>query len=190
MSGDKYKVNVILYFILNLHAVWKTLWILISWLLKKPADLDLHCFQLSLYLFFKKVYIGISTVRPKLSCLCIICPLGQVKFSLDKCIIYFYLSLDKFKILSTSTPLIKEKHLTLFPLFTTIVICSFFCLSIFVAYRLYEPWSDCSLRRLGAVWSGDIVFSSAIKLIWSAFEYICSRRISTWTSQGKKKLAE
>ena len=24
-------------------SVWKTLWILITWLCKKPADLDLHC---------------------------------------------------------------------------------------------------------------------------------------------------
>ena len=40
------------------HVVWKTVKILIGWLLKKPADLDLHCFQLSLYLvsycFFKE----------------------------------------------------------------------------------------------------------------------------------------
>ena len=27
-------------------AEWKTLWILISWLLKKPADLDPQCFLL------------------------------------------------------------------------------------------------------------------------------------------------
>ena len=27
------------------HTLWKTVWLLISWLLKKPADQDLHCFQ-------------------------------------------------------------------------------------------------------------------------------------------------
>ena len=33
-------------------ALWKTVWrILISWLLSKPADLVLHCFQ-------KKTYLG------------------------------------------------------------------------------------------------------------------------------------
>ena len=75
-------------------------WILISCLLQKPADLDLHCFQLSLYLsslilFSIKFTFGISTVRAKLSCLYIICHLGQVKFSQDKYIMdfqwFFYL---------------------------------------------------------------------------------------------------
>ena len=42
--------NTILYFIFWLiitssHLALKTVWILISWLLKKPADLDLHCLQ-------------------------------------------------------------------------------------------------------------------------------------------------
>ena len=27
------------------HLALKTVWILISWLLQKPADLDLHCLQ-------------------------------------------------------------------------------------------------------------------------------------------------
>ena len=45
-----YKVNKILYFIfclinMSLHVALKTVWILISWLLQKPADLDLHCLQ-------------------------------------------------------------------------------------------------------------------------------------------------
>ena len=31
--------------ILNLHVVWKTVYVLIT-----PADLDLHCFQLRFYL--------------------------------------------------------------------------------------------------------------------------------------------
>ena len=45
-----YKVNKILYFIFSLiimssHVALKTVWIMISWLLQKPADLDLHCLQ-------------------------------------------------------------------------------------------------------------------------------------------------
>ena len=44
-----HKVNF-LYFIFRLiimssHVALKTVWILISWLLQKPADLDLHCLQ-------------------------------------------------------------------------------------------------------------------------------------------------
>ena len=50
-----YKVNKILHFIFLLiimssHVALKTVWILISWLLKKPADLDLYCLQESRYL--------------------------------------------------------------------------------------------------------------------------------------------
>ena len=45
-----YKVNKILYFIFRLITMillvaLKTVWILISWLLQKPADLDLHGLQ-------------------------------------------------------------------------------------------------------------------------------------------------
>ena len=45
-----YKVNEILYFmflliIMSSHVALKTVWILISWLLQKPADLDLQCLQ-------------------------------------------------------------------------------------------------------------------------------------------------
>ena len=77
------------------------MWILISWLLKKPvvkkpADLDLHCFQLSLYLVYtdlKEFMHGISKIRAKMSSLCIICSLEQVKFSLDKYFMDVYLSL-------------------------------------------------------------------------------------------------
>ena len=35
----------LLYHILLEAGVTKTVWILISWLLRKPADLDLHCFK-------------------------------------------------------------------------------------------------------------------------------------------------
>ena len=52
---DKLKISIYLSWDLLImnsqcHVVWKTVWILFSWLLQKPADLDLHCFQLSLYL--------------------------------------------------------------------------------------------------------------------------------------------
>ena len=45
-----YKANNFFYFIFGLiimssHDALKTALILISWLLKKPADLDLHCLQ-------------------------------------------------------------------------------------------------------------------------------------------------
>ena len=56
------------------------------------VDLDLHCFQLSLYLVsdcFEDFMNGISKVRAKLSSLCIICSMGQVKLSLDK---YIYMA--------------------------------------------------------------------------------------------------
>ena len=61
LSWDKYlslfnSVLLIGLIILNMHVVWKTVWILISWLLQKPADLDLHCFQFSLYIWFHTVF--------------------------------------------------------------------------------------------------------------------------------------
>ena len=47
-TSIKEVINTILYFVfrliyLNLYVIQKSVWILISWLLKKPADLDLHC---------------------------------------------------------------------------------------------------------------------------------------------------
>ena len=77
--------------------------ILTSWLLKKPVDLDLHCFQLSLCLL-KEFMHGVSKVRAKMSSLSIICSLGQVKLSLDKYIMDIYLSLSKYKILLFAHP--------------------------------------------------------------------------------------
>ena len=59
LSLDKCKICIklikILYFIFLLiimssHVALKTVWILSSWLLKKPADLELHCLQESWYL--------------------------------------------------------------------------------------------------------------------------------------------
>ena len=66
------------------HVVWKTVQILIRWVLKKPADLDLHCFQLSLYVvlyccFFKNQQSTEFFVY------------YQVKYSLDKYIMTIYL---------------------------------------------------------------------------------------------------
>ena len=88
------------------------MWILISWLLQKPADLDLHCFQekpadqdpycLQELIWFHTVFERInslSTVRYKL-----ICSFGQVKYSTDKYILAFCLSLDKYNFF-ISTPL-------------------------------------------------------------------------------------
>ena len=63
---QKYKVNKILYFIfwliiMSSYVALKTMCILISWLLLKPADLDLHCLQEKWYLhgfiLFSKVSI-------------------------------------------------------------------------------------------------------------------------------------
>ena len=46
------KVKTIVYIIFHIliiitssHVALKTVWIQFSWLLKKPADLDLHCLQ-------------------------------------------------------------------------------------------------------------------------------------------------
>ena len=53
--------------------------------LKKPADLDSHCFQLRLYLFsycfLKSLCMIISKVRgSSRGSLCIICSLGHVHY--------------------------------------------------------------------------------------------------------------
>ena len=100
-----FKVNKILYFIfwliiMSSHVALKTVWILISWLLQKPADMDLHCTQESWYL----QCMGFHTVFESVNCFSterykLICTIGQVKFSLDKYITAIYLSLDKQKIL-------------------------------------------------------------------------------------------
>ena len=72
------KNNTILYFIFWLiitssHVVLKKVWILISWLLQKPADLNLHCLQESWYLvsycFLNCQRVNcLSTERYKLIC--------------------------------------------------------------------------------------------------------------------------
>ena len=60
---------------------------------EKPADQDQYCLQELIYIWFHTVFEQINfliTVRYKL-----ICCFGQVKSSVDKYILAFYLSLDK-----------------------------------------------------------------------------------------------
>ena len=87
------------------HLALKTVWILIRWLRQKPADLDLHCLQekpadQGSYCLQELIYIWFHTVFDRINCLStvrykLICSFGQVKFSTDKYILAFYLSLDK-----------------------------------------------------------------------------------------------
>ena len=87
------------------HLALKTVWILISWLLLKPADLDLHCFQekpadQDPYCLQELIYIWFHTVFERIIFLSTVCisyffSFGQVKFSMDKYILAFYLPLDK-----------------------------------------------------------------------------------------------
>ena len=74
-----YKVYTILYFIFRLiimrsHLPLKTMWILISWLLQKPADLDLHSFQekpadQDPYCLQELIYIWFHTFFERIICL-------------------------------------------------------------------------------------------------------------------------
>ena len=78
-TSTMYKVNTILYFIFWLiitssHLALKTMWILISWLLQKPADLDQHCFQekpadQDPYCLQELIYIWFHTVFERIICL-------------------------------------------------------------------------------------------------------------------------
>ena len=56
------------------HRALKTMWILISWLLQKPADLDQHCFQekpadQDPYCLQELKYIWFHTVFERIICL-------------------------------------------------------------------------------------------------------------------------
>ena len=53
---------------------------------------------------FKHVNYCLSTLKAKLSSLCIICSLGQVKPSLDKYLILIYLSLGKYQLFASPPP--------------------------------------------------------------------------------------
>ena len=56
----------------------------------------------------KKFTFGFSTIRAKLSCLCIICPLGQVKFSSDRYIMAIFLSWASMNFCYFHTPLFRH----------------------------------------------------------------------------------
>ena len=70
-----------------------------SWLLQKPADLDLHCLQekpavQDPYCLQELIYIWFHTVFERINCFStvrykLICSFGQVKFSMDKYILTF-----------------------------------------------------------------------------------------------------
>ena len=87
------------------HPALKTVWLLISWLLQKPVDLDLHCFQekpadQDPYCLQDLIYIWFHTVFERTICLCterykLFFSFGQVIFSMDKYVLTFYLPLDK-----------------------------------------------------------------------------------------------
>ena len=53
-------VHFLLIFINSQCHVWKIVWILISWFLKEPADLDLHCLQ-SGFILFLRDYVWLLT---------------------------------------------------------------------------------------------------------------------------------
>ena len=79
------------------HLALKTVWFLISWLLQKPADLDLLCLQekpadQDPYCLQELIYIWFHTVFERINCLStvrykLISSFGQVKFSMDKYIL-------------------------------------------------------------------------------------------------------
>ena len=76
------------------------MWFLISWLLQKPADLDLHCLQekpadQDPYCLQESIYIWFHTVFERINCLStvrykLICFFRQVKFSIDKYIFWLF----------------------------------------------------------------------------------------------------
>ena len=99
------------------YLALKTVWTLISWLLQKPADLDLHCFQEKpadqdpyclqelIYIWFHTVFeriICLSTVRYKLFCFFQTSKIfyGQVHFG-------FLLAPGQVENFTISTPLTK-----------------------------------------------------------------------------------
>ena len=70
------------------------MWILISWLLQKPADLDLHCLQekpadQDPYCLQELIYFWFHTVFERINCFStvrfkLICSFGQIKFKISK----------------------------------------------------------------------------------------------------------
>ena len=88
---------------MNSHVMWKTVWILISWLLQKPADLDVHYFNsLGMVSYsFKGVYMhsdGFTQVFVQY----LFFNMGQVKLSMNKYLMAINLSQGKYKLLPFS----------------------------------------------------------------------------------------
>ena len=52
--------NSMLFVHINSQTEWQTVLILIRWLLKKPSDLDLHCFQRQCLSWFSRARVNIS----------------------------------------------------------------------------------------------------------------------------------
>ena len=89
------------------HLALKTVWILISWLLQKPADLDLHCLQekpadQGPYFLQELIYIWFHAVFERINCLSTVRYKGKFKknvtiqFSYPNALNmeYFYLNLS------------------------------------------------------------------------------------------------
>ena len=97
------------------HLALKAVWILISWLLQKPADLDLHCLQekpadQDPYCLQELIYIWFHAVFERINCLStvrykLICSFGQVKCSMDKKHFTFLLVPGQVENFTISTPL-------------------------------------------------------------------------------------
>ena len=117
--NSMFYIGFITFCILNLHVVWKSVdpdqlqcgsWSAGFW---RSQLIWIYTEFIWVYIWFhytvfkKKFTFGISTVRAKRSCLCIICPLGQVKCSLNK-----YIMGGKFTF-AISTPLLQFTQILL-----------------------------------------------------------------------------
>ena len=70
------------YFLIN-YVVPNTVLILIRWLLQNPANMNLRCFQVGIYLVaycFQVFGFSFNTSRTALNSFYITCSLGQEKF--------------------------------------------------------------------------------------------------------------
>ena len=85
------------------HVVWKTVWILISWLMIWIYTV-FNLIYIWFHTVFKKFIHDINQVRAKLSSLCIICSLRQIEYSLNKYIMVIYLFLGNYLFFTISTP--------------------------------------------------------------------------------------
>ena len=97
------------------HLALNTVWILISWLLQKPADLDLDCLQekpadQDPYCLQELIYIWFHTIFENINCLStvrykLICSFGQETFS-TKVHFGFLLVPGQVENFTISTPLV------------------------------------------------------------------------------------